>query len=66
MTIQRTSRLRENPDENDSGIGISTWFVSDSPGHASFFPQIGGSSGTTDAEAIYWRCILCFSPAAWR
>lgn len=39
---------------------ISTWFVSDEPEHASFFPQIGGSSGTTDAQAIYWRCILCF------
>ncbi len=39
---------------------ISTWFVSDDPEHATFFPQIGGSSETSEAKAIYWRCIACF------
>ncbi|SDT59564.1 hypothetical protein [Bradyrhizobium canariense] len=45
---------------NELDAVITTWFVSDDPEHASFFPQIGGSSETTEAKAIYWRCILCF------
>jgi hypothetical protein len=45
---------------NELDAVISSWFVSDDPENASFFPQIGRSSDTSEAKAIYWRCILCF------
>ena len=46
------------PDESQTVI--STWFVSDDEANTTFFPQIGMTSNTPEAKAIYWRCVLCF------
>lgn len=41
-------------------IAVCTWFVADDAGEGTFFPQIGLSSDTQHAHAIYWRCVICF------
>jgi len=39
---------------------IATWFVGDGPDEATFFPQVSSRSDTAAAQAIYWRCTVCF------
>lgn len=42
------------------GPTIATWFVGDSADEATFFPQVGTRSDNADAQAVYWRCTVCF------
>lgn len=39
---------------------ISTWFVADDAGDATWFPQVGGRSDAPAAQATYWRCTVAF------
>jgi hypothetical protein len=39
---------------------ICTWFVADDAESATFFPQIGSWSNLPEAQAVYWRCVVCF------
>lgn len=39
---------------------ICTWFVADDAAHATFFPQVGARSDAPGAQAVYWRCTVCF------
>ncbi|MFP1133298.1 hypothetical protein [Asticcacaulis sp. W401b] len=41
-------------------VMISTWFVEDSAAEATYFPQIGSLSNTSEAKLIYWRCVAAF------
>lgn len=42
------------------GTAICTWFVSDNAGEATYSPQLGQRSDAPKAQAVYWRCTLCF------
>lgn len=39
---------------------IATWFVADDAADATFFPQVGSRSDAPKAQAVYWRCAVCF------
>lgn len=39
---------------------IATWFVADSAEEATFFPQVSSRSDSATAQAVYWRCTVCF------
>jgi len=45
---------------------IATWFVSDEPAHATFFPQLGTLSHSPDAKNVYWRCAVAFYASSLR
>lgn len=46
--------------ERRGGTAICTWFVSDGAGEATYSPQLGARSDASEAQAVYWRCTLCF------
>jgi len=39
---------------------IATWFVADDTRDATFLPQVHSQSDAPEAQAIYWRCTVCF------
>lgn len=39
---------------------ISTWMYVESDEDGGIYPQVGGSTSTKEAQAIYWRCVFCF------
>lgn len=39
---------------------ISTWMYVENDADGGIYPQVGGSTATREAQAIYWRCIHCF------
>jgi len=39
---------------------IATWFVSDAAEDATWFPQVGARSDNAKAQAVYWKCVVCF------
>lgn len=39
---------------------ISTWMYVENEIDGGIYPQVGGSTATREAQAIYWRCIYCF------
>lgn len=43
-----------------SDVAICTWFIADTQSEATYFPQIGMRSDAPQAQATYWRCVLCF------
>lgn len=49
-----------DPPIDPGDTAICTWFVGDEAGEATFSPQINTRTDTPEAQAIYWRCTLCF------
>jgi hypothetical protein len=39
---------------------ISTWMYAENAGEGGVYPQVGGSTASSQAQAIYWRCVYCF------
>ncbi len=48
------------PRIDPGATAICTWFVGDDAGEATFSPQINIRSDAPEAQAIYWRCTVCF------
>jgi hypothetical protein len=39
---------------------ISTWMYVENELDGGIYPQVGGATGTREAQEIYWRCVYCF------
>ena len=43
---------------------LATGFVVDSPEEGTIFPSAGGSSGSAQVQAVYWRCLIVLFASA--